>query len=379
MHAPTQHLPTRWDVISILFGTLIVAITAVPAYGLMVGYSPALWAILVVMVIWNGMSITAGYHRLFSHRSYEAHPAVRLIFALGGALAIQNSIKEWCSNHRKHHRYVDDVELDPYSAKRGLFYSHIGWMLKDYPATDEDYSNIKDLERDPIVNWQYRYYWYLAFALNICLPLVIGTALGDPIGAFLLLGVLRLVICHHTTFFINSLAHLWGRQPYSDKNTAKDNPLIALLTYGEGYHNFHHTFQWDYRNGIRWYHFDPTKWLIKTLSFFKLTSSLKRVAPEKIEKSVVAMQKKHAAEKIGRFKSINTQQWIDLLDAEYNQLIDMLNEWSRCRQEWLELKKASIARKWHEQEAEFHARLADIEERLDNQRRQWRLLTQQFA
>ena len=379
MPASKQPLPTRWDVISILFGTLVVAITAVPAYGLMVGYSSALWAILVVMVIWNGMSITAGYHRLFSHRSYEAHPVVRIAFALGGALALQNSIKEWCSNHRKHHRYVDDTELDPYSAKRGLFYSHIGWMLKDYPATEQDYSNIKDLERDPIVNWQYRYYWYLAFILNICLPLVIGTALGDPIGAFLLLGVLRLVLCHHTTFFINSLAHLWGRQPYSDKNTAKDNPLIALLTYGEGYHNFHHTFQWDYRNGIRWYHFDPTKWLIRSLSFMNLTSSLKRVAPEKIEKSVVAMQKKHAAEKIGRFKSINTQQWIDLLDAEYNQLIEMLNEWSRCRQEWLELKKANFARKWHEQEAEFHARLADIEARLDDQRRQWRILTQQFA
>jgi len=212
--------------------------------------------------------------------------------------------------------------------------------------------------------------------LNVCLPLLIGVALGDPIGAFLLLGVLRLVVCHHTTFFINSLAHAWGTQPYSDTNTSKDNPLIAFLTYGEGYHNFHHTFQWDYRNGIRWYHFDPTKWLIKALAFARLASSLKRAAPEKIERRVAAMQLKHATQRVSQFQPINKQQWIDLLDAEYNKLIDMLNEWSRCRQEWIQMKRASL-KKW--KETELRCRLEEIEAQLDFQRRQWRLLTQQFA
>lgn len=373
----SEIIRTRWDVIVLLASTALVAITVVPAWGMLVGYTPWLWAWFVLFLAWNGLSITAGYHRLWSHKSYQAHVLVRILFALGGALSLQNSILEWCSNHRKHHRYVDDIEMDPYSANRGLFYAHVGWMLKDYPATREDYSNVRDLKEDRVVDWQYRYYWYLAFALNVCLPLVIGTALGDPIGGFLLLGVARLVICHHATFCINSLAHAWGSQPYSDTNSSKDNGLVALLTYGEGYHNFHHTFQWDYRNGIRWYHFDPTKWLIRALSVCGLATALRRAAPEKIEHRLVAMQKKYAAERIGYFKPINMDQWIELLDAEYNQLIEMINEWSHCRQQWLELKKASLRKKW--EAIEIRARLEAIEGRLKQKRRQWRLLTQQFA
>ena len=373
----TAQYRTRWDVIALLSLTALVAITLVPAWGVLVGYAPGLWIWFAVFLAWNGLSITAGYHRLWSHRSYVAHPLIRVLFALGGALSLQNSILEWCSNHRKHHRYVDNVDLDPYAAPRGLFYAHVGWMLKDYPATEEDYSNVRDLQRDPIITLQYRYYWYLSAFMNVCLPLVIGTSLGDPIGGFLLLGVARLVICHHTTFCINSLAHAWGSQPYSDENTAKDNPLVALLTYGEGYHNFHHAFQWDYRNGIKWYQFDPTKWLIRGMSVLGLASSLKLIAPEKIEQKVVAMQKKHAAERISRFRPINTQQWIDLLEAEHKQLMDMIHEWARCRQEWLELKKASLRKKW--QETELQAQLTAIEAQLKQKRREWRVLTQQLA
>lgn len=372
-----SRLRNRWDVIALLSSTAIAAVTVVPAWGLFFGYSSWLWAGFGVFLAWNGLSITAGYHRLWSHRAYVAHPLVRIAFALGGALSLQNSILEWCSNHRKHHRYVDDVDLDPYAAKRGLFYAHVGWMLKDYPSTVEDYGNVRDLKRDPVVNWQYSYYWYLAFIMNVCVPLAIGALAGDPIGGFLLLGVARLVVCHHATFCINSLAHAWGSQPYSDAHSAKDNPLIALLTYGEGYHNFHHTFQWDYRNGIRWYQFDPTKWLIKTMSFTGLATSLKRAAPEKIEQKLVAMQRKHAAERISRFRPINTQQWIDLLDAEHSQLIDMIHEWSRCRQEWLALKKADLRKKW--QTTELRAQLNSIEAQLKQKRREWRLLTQQLA
>ena len=214
----TAQFRNRWDVIALLSLTALVAITLVPAWGVLVGYAHGLWVWFAIFLAWNGLSITAGYHRLWSHRSYVAHPLVRVLFALGGALSLQNSILEWCSNHRKHHRYVDNVDLDPYAAPKGLFYAHVGWMLKDYPATEEDYSNVRDLQRDPIVNLQFQYYWYLSFIMNVCVPLVIGSTLGDPIGGFLLLGVARLVICHHTTFCINSLAHAWGSQPYSDEH-----------------------------------------------------------------------------------------------------------------------------------------------------------------
>lgn len=377
MKQPPASLPLRLDVVAVLVGTLVGAVTLVPAWGLYHGYATPLWVWFAVFLAWNGLSITAGYHRLWAHKSFEAHWIVRLIFALGGALSLQNSIRQWCSNHRHHHQYVDDDDNDPYSANRGLFYSHIGWMLKDYPAAATDYSNVKDLDRDPIVRWQDKYYLPLTALLNIGVPMAIGAFYGDAIGGLLLIGLLRLVISHHTTWFINSLAHAWGRQPYSDEHTARDNPIVALLTYGEGYHNFHHTFQWDYRNGVRWYQFDPTKWLIKALSYVRLTSSLKRATPEKIERRLVEMQRKRTTERLYGFHPDTRQQWLDLIESEYAALVETLNAFAQCRQQWLALNKAKLIEKW--EKTEVRSRLKELEAELAFQRRQWRLLTRQFA
>lgn len=374
---PAEDPKIRWDVAGVLFGTLAVAVIAVPWYGFVHGFESMLWLGFGVFVIWNGMSITAGYHRLWSHKSYEAHFLVRLGFALGGALSIQNSIKVWTSNHRTHHRYTDDELKDPYSARKGLWYSHIGWMLRDYPASVTTFDNVRDLEKDPIVVWQHKYYWQLVIAMNIALPLMLGALVGDAIGGLILMGFLRLVVCHHTTFFINSLAHFWGRQPYSDHTSARDNAVIALLTYGEGYHNYHHTFQWDYRNGIRWYHFDPSKWLIATLEKCRLASNLKVAAPELIEKSLAAMQHKLATAKLAHFNSSNTEKWRELLDDEYELLVAKINEWAQLRQHWVELKKADLRRRWDE--TELANKLHELEHELNLQRQQWRMLTQQFA
>jgi len=374
----TENAPKiRWDVCTVLFGSLLVAAIAVPWYGLKHGYEAWLWVGFVIILGWNGLSITAGYHRLWSHKAYEAHFLVRLLFALGGALSIQNSIRVWASNHRSHHRHTDDDALDPYSARRGLWYSHIGWMLRDYPAAQTDFENVKDLERDPIVAWQDRYYWLLVLVMNVGMPLLLGALAGDPMGGLLLIGFLRLVISHHTTFFINSLAHFWGRQPYSDRNSARDNAIIAMLTYGEGYHNYHHTFQWDYRNGIHWYHFDPSKWLIATLAKCRLASNLKIAAPELIEKSLAAMQLKNATKKLRSFNTINTEKWLALLDDEYEQLVTKINEWSHLRQRWMDLKRADLRRRWDE--TEIANKLHELELELNVQRQQWRMLTQQFA
>ncbi len=367
----------RWDVGAVLFGTLAVAVTLVPLYGYHYGYEASLWLGFVIFLAWNGLSITAGYHRLWAHKSYEAHWLIRLIYALGGALSIQNSIRVWASNHRMHHRYTDDVDQDPYSARRGLWFSHIGWMLRDYPASQTDFANVKDLDRDPIVRWQHKHYWLLVILMNVGMPMLLGGFLGDMWGGLLLIGFLRLVVCHHTTFFINSLAHFWGRQPYSDRHSARDNGIIALLTYGEGYHNYHHTFQWDYRNGVRWYHFDPSKWLIASLAKLKLASNLKVAAPELVEKSRAAMQLKRATIKLSAFKSSNAEKWLALLDDEYEQLVNKINEWAAIRQQWLDLKKADLKKRW--EETELASKLQVLEHELEMQRQQWRLLTQQFA
>ena len=176
----------------------------------------------------------------------------------------------------------------------------MGWIFRQYQSGDDDFSNIKDLLKDPILRFQDKYYVYIAIVANIIVPMALGYFLcnGNPWGMLILCGSLRLVLNHHFTFLINSLAHIWGRQPFSDKNSSKDNGLISFFTYGEGYHNFHHQFQSDYRNGIRWWDYDPSKWSIFLLSKFGLAKGLKRTTKEKIETAVANMQLTKALEKL---------------------------------------------------------------------------------
>jgi hypothetical protein len=191
---PEEHAPINWVTTTVFTLTPLAALILVPWYGIEHGFSGWAWLSFVFFLWACGISITAGYHRLWSHRAYQAHASVRWFFALFGAMALQNSILIWGSQHRTHHRFVDDVDKDPYSAKRGFWFSHMGWILRDYPSGRNDFSNAKDLERDPIVMFQHRYYLPLTLGMNIGLPLALGWAVGDVWGVFLLGGLLRLVI-----------------------------------------------------------------------------------------------------------------------------------------------------------------------------------------
>src|SRR5690554_2589117 len=164
---------------TILFSsTLLIALIAVPWYGFTQGFTALGWTAFILILGANGLSITAGYHRLWAHNTYKAHWSLRLFFALFGAAATQNSILVWASGHRRHHRHVDDVDTDPYSAKRGLWFSHMGWMLRDYPSSAEDFSNVNDLKRDKIVVWQHRHYLPLVLIMNLLPPLLLGMLTG---------------------------------------------------------------------------------------------------------------------------------------------------------------------------------------------------------
>lgn len=327
--------PIDWLPAVVLTGTFTAALLLVPLYGIAVGYSTAAWVWFAVFLVASGLSITAGYHRLWAHRTYEAHWAVRVFFMLFGAMAIQNSILVWSAGHRPHHRFVDDEQADPYSARRGLWYSHIGWMLRQYPAAVPDFKYVKDLQRDPVVMFQHDHYVAIVLVMNIVLPALVGWLSGDLWGTVLLAGLLRLVINHHVTFFINSLAHRWGRQPYEDGNTSRDHPVLALLTYGEGYHNFHHRFAHDYRNGIRWWHWDPTKWLILVLSWVGLTHRLRTTPWVDIEQARLTMQFKRAEARIEQAFAHKhqpaLQQARDRLAREYDAFSAILADWTRAR------------------------------------------------
>ncbi len=272
--------PIKWVNLLFLSTTAIVAILAVPLYWYFEGFNGWLLALCFGYGTITAMSITGGYHRLLAHRSYEVPAPIRLLYLLFGAASFQGSALEWASDHRRHHRHVD-TERDPHNINEGFFWAHIGWLLvHETPERRGKFET--DLERDPLIRWQHRHYVPIAVLMGGGLPLLVGMAFGCPWGGFLFGGVLRTVFTNHTTFFINSLAHTLGKRTYSHKQTARDSVVMAFLAHGEGYHNFHHVFASDYRNGIRWYHWDPTKWLIRSLSFFGLARRLKVIPSTEI-------------------------------------------------------------------------------------------------
>lgn len=366
--------PRIWITTILFSSTALIALTLVPWYGFAHGYSAGAWIAAGALLWANGLSITGGYHRLWSHKTYEAHGSLRLFYAIFGAMATQNSILVWASGHRVHHRHVDDNEKDPYSAKRGFWFSHIGWMLRDYNSNKLDFSNVNDLKRDPIVMWQHRNYLALVLGTNFGIPLALGLLFNDVWGYFLLAGVLRLVVNHHVTFFINSLAHIWGSRPYTDENTARDNGLLAFLTYGEGYHNYHHIFQTDYRNGVRWYQWDPTKWLIAGCSWVGITRDLKRVSNFKIQRAIVAMQFKQAEQQVAQ--SGNVERWKHLLEQEYESFRGTLNAFTELQLKRYEQKRREIAGRW--EHTAVRTRLKELEYSLRMQKQRLQILSQEM-
>lgn len=371
-----------WLNVSIFSITGLIALLGVPFYAYTVGFDLFTLVATFFALGFCGLSITAGYHRLWAHKTYQAHPIIEFIFAIGGAFALQNSILHWSSDHRVHHKHVDDNDKDPYSAKMGFWHSHIGWMLRDYQASQySDYNNARDLQRNKIVMWQHRNYLALALATNLGIPLVLGLFHGEMLAMFLSVGVLRLVLNHHSTFFINSLAHLWGEQPYTDKNTARDNGILAFFTYGEGYHNFHHIFESDYRNGIKWWHYDPTKWLIKACSYIKLTSNLK-VSPEiRIEKARADMLLKTSKERLLKLqKMTNCQEQLDKLQQEYENLMTRLNDYYDTKCRLLEVKKKDIQDRVTQMalHQELSKQCDQFKHRWHTQKKQWLAFNQQL-
>lgn len=272
-----------WVNIIFLMLTPIVAVFGTAAWTIAHGFEWWMLVLALTLYFLVGLSITAGYHRLFSHKAYEASRAVEVFFAIFGALAAQNSILWWSSSHRVHHRYVDR-DWDPYNIKRGFWWAHIVWIFYKNPD-DETFDNAKDLLKNPVVMWQHRWHYLLLIVVGFGLPAAIGAYFGDWVAGLLWGGFVRIVLVHHSTFFVNSLAHTLGTPTFDAKSSARDNPLVALLTFGEGYHSFHHRFPSDFRNGIRWWQWDPSKWLIRALQGAGQAWELRRVPMPTIEQA----------------------------------------------------------------------------------------------
>ena len=361
--ADVQRAPYNWPAVFMFVITTVPAVTVFPWYAWKFGFDAFEWTWFFVLCALNGMSITGGYHRLWAHRSYEAAKPLQIFFMLFGAMALQNSILVWASMHRVHHRHVDDADQDPYSAKRGLWFSHIGWMLRHYPSGTLDLSNARDLQGNAIVRFQHRYYLWIAVGMNLGVATLLGLRNGDLWGCLLLPGLMRLVVSHHLTFFINSLAHYWGRRPYTTANTARDNAALAFLTYGEGYHNYHHFFQWDYRNGVRWWQFDPTKWMIVTCSWLGLASNMKRAPEFQIRKALLERQFEDAQHRLTRCDDQSRIAALQsALERELDHFRQTLARWAALQQEKLEGAKQRLAD--HLAQTDTLHRVRELEESL---------------
>ena len=287
-HIKSQNL--KFDALNTIFvgGIFLVAFLSLPFYFLNQSFHWGPWILAFVLYWVTGLGITMGYHRYFSHRTYDANPIVEFLLLVGGAMALQNSALKWSADHRKHHSFTDTAK-DPYNAKLGFWWSHVLWIFYSEPAEQAfrfsgatqkerllaEFPQCHDLVKSRMVRMQHACSIYLGLILSFVIPLLFGLYFGDVWGYLLVAGFLRITAIHNSTFFINSLAHIWGKKPYSDKDTSRDSTFLAFFALGEGYHNYHHAFPNDYRNGIAPYHFDPTKWLIKALSWVGLTQNLR--------------------------------------------------------------------------------------------------------
>lgn len=278
--------------------TLALALVLVPVKLAWQGLTWSEAGMLALMYTLIGLSITIGYHRLFSHRSFQAAWPLRLAVLVLGAAAFENSALWWCSDHRQHHRSVDDPERDPYAISRGFWHAHWLWVME---GEVRPLSGVADLQRDPLVRWQHKYHFWIGAAVALT-PVYVGLATGDVWGQAVMGVLLRIVLSHHSTFLINSAAHRFGSQPYTDANSARDNGFLAPVTFGEGYHNFHHMWPWDYRNAPRWYQWDPGKWLIAGLAWLGLARGLRRVPGTEIRRARVTMEAKRLTAQLDTFQ-----------------------------------------------------------------------------
>lgn len=331
----------NWVTSTFLIGTLFLTLTAVPAYLWFFGLDWFQVALFFVMFCACGFSITLGYHRLFSHLTFQAHWSVRLFTAIFGAGAFENSIYLWACEHRTHHKHVDHDE-DPYSITKGLFHAHIGWLLFKLNP-DPPFTNVADLKKDPIVMWQHRYIHLIGTFIAFVFPTVIGYFWGgwsSALGAFLIAGVARVVILQHCTFCINSLCHYIGNRPYSSRCSARDSWIMALVTFGEGYHNYHHEFQHDYRNGVKPWQFDPTKWIIWTLAKVGLARKLRRVPTDKIVLAELMETQRRIETKLNTPGLPETAH--AYLSSAYEQLQHAAQEWTRMKEEQIEITREML-------------------------------------
>ena len=244
----------------------------------------ALALCLVLHWLTGGVGITLGYHRLLTHRSFKLPKPFEYLLAIIASLACQGGPITWVAAHRLHHAESDQEE-DPHSPVKGFFWAHMGWCLYFNKRISEDKGQAvlaPDLAKDPVYRLlnKFHFWWTVLLAVGLYFwggwPFVVWGI------------VVRTVLVYHCTWFVNSAAHIWGYKTYKTDDRSTNLWWVALLTYGEGWHNNHHAFQYSARHGLKWWEFDTTYWMIRFLKFFRLATAIKIPSKELLARSYAA-------------------------------------------------------------------------------------------
>ncbi len=349
--------------------TTFLGVIGCPLYAYYHGVSAIEVALFLFYAGATGMGITVGYHRLFAHSTYKANALIRFLLLFFGGAAFEQTALDWASQHRDHHRYVD-TDLDPYSIKKGFFYAHMGWLM--FWKHEIHYGNSIDLQKDSMVMHQHKNYMLWAVGAGIVTPVLVGALFGHALGAFLFAVCLRITFVYHSTFCINSVCHIFGKATYDTQATAKDHWLVALVTFGEGYHNFHHKFPVDYRNGIRWFDWDPSKWLIRVMAGLGMVWDLKRTSQFRILEARLAGEKTSVTASLKQFVMPPVlAKPVEQLSLHYAVLRQKLESWEDAVRNYRELLKQQMAAQSEELKTVAAQKMQDARDCFQQAHEEW--------
>ncbi|GGI07924.1 acyl-CoA desaturase [Egicoccus halophilus] len=242
--------------------------------------------LLLGFYFFTGLGITVGFHRLFTHQSFRVPQWVRVLFAVAGSMAIQGAVIDWVATHRRHHAYSDRPG-DPHSPHvaagdglrgmlKGLWFAHTGWMLGPEKTVQQAWA--PDLLKDrAIVRVSRAFPWLIlaSFALPALLGGLLTMSFAGALTGFLWGGLVRVFLLHHVTWSINSICHVFGTRPWAAHDESRNNPVMALIGFGEGWHNGHHAFPASARHGLRWWEFDISWVVIRGMQKLRLARDIK--------------------------------------------------------------------------------------------------------
>ena len=283
VHSPRRFLPidhTRLGESARKAAVLVVVVAPFLATGVAI---VQLWqwavtwhdlALLFGMYLPISLGVTAGFHRMLTHRSFRANPIVRALLLILGSMAVEGTAITWAANHLKHHALADK-EGDPHSPVDGLFHAHLGWLFSTDDADPQVYC--RHLLKDPVIVFVDR-----TFLLWVALSLLIPFAIGGWSG-LLWAGLVRMFLLHHITWSVNSVCHTFGRRSFETPDQSRNQWTVGLLALGEGWHNNHHAFPSSAFHGLRWWEFDLSGQVIRALQTLRLAWQVQRPTPAQIQ------------------------------------------------------------------------------------------------